>query len=175
MQATCETVREELVRRGGRVEDLSPACGSHLAGCVECREIAAVERRLHRLLSEAPPQADVKLQKSILAAIGSRPRRRFLTWLPVFASLLIAAAGAVAMGGVPGIGLARLVPGWAGQAPIAVMRAAADWSVALVAVAKATASSVPAAVRFLAVFLALGGAAGVAFLARRARRSAGWK
>jgi hypothetical protein len=175
VQATCETVREELVRWGGRVEDLPPACRPHLEECAECREIAAVERRLHRLLSQAPPEPDRELQKSIVSSIGSRPRRPLLAWLPVAAALLIGAVGAIIVGGVPGIGLARLFPGWAGQAPVAIMRAVADWSVALVVVAKAAAASVPFAVRLAAVAAAVGGAVMVGLFARRARRSAGWR
>lgn len=175
MQATCETVREELVRWGGRADDLPPACRTHLAECAECRAIASVERRLHRLLSEATPGEDRELQSSIVASLGSRPRRPLLAWLPVAAALLIGAVGAIILGGVPGIGLARLFPGWAGQAPVAIMRAVADWSVALVVLAEAAAASVPVGVRLAAVVAALGGVAVVGVLARRALRSAGWR
>lgn len=154
---------------------MPPNCRLHLAECSECQEIAALERHLHRLLSNAPPEADRELQRSILRSIGSRPRRRLLAWLPMVVGLLIGGAGALVLGGVPGIGLARLLPGWAGQAPFTLARAVADWSVALVAVARAAAAAVPLTVRLGAVAAALGGAVWVAVLARRARRSAVWR
>jgi hypothetical protein len=172
----CEAIQEMLAQQGGRVERLETACREHLEVCPACQEVAAGERALGLLLSAAVPPADPRIEEHVMASIApARVRRRAVAFLPVAVSFVLAAVGAVLVGGVPGLGVISFVPSWSADGWATFVARLSDWSLAVAAGARASASLLDPAVVIAAGGLGLLGLAGVAATALRWRKASPWR
>jgi predicted anti-sigma-YlaC factor YlaD len=172
----CQATEEMLAELGGEIERLDQVAQHHLEVCPSCREVAAAELALGRIFSEAIPPADSTIEKRVLAHLGSaRIRRRFVAFLPVAASLVVALLGAALVGGVPGGGIVAFLPGWSAQGWMAFVTSASDWGVAVSAGARATAATLDPAMLAGAGLLSFLGLVAVAVTALRWRRVSPWR
>ena len=172
----CQATQEMLTELGGEIERLDQVAQHHLEACPGCREVAAAEIALGRIFSEAVPPADPSIEKSVLAHLGpARIRRRFVAFLPVAASLVVALLGAALVGGVPGGGIVAFLPGWSSQGWMAFVTSASDWGVAVAAGARATAATLDPAMLAAAGLLSFLGLVAVAVTALRWRRVSPWR
>ena len=172
----CQATEEMLAELGGEIERLDQVAQHHLEVCPGCREVAAAELALGRIFSEAIPPADSTIEKRVLAHLGpARIRRRFVAFLPVAASLVVALLGAALVGGVPGGGIVAFLPGWSAQGWMAFVTSASDWGVAVSAGARATAATLDPAMLAGAGLLSFLGLVAVAVTALRWRRVSPWR
>jgi hypothetical protein len=172
----CEAIQEMLAQQGGRAGRLDTACREHLEACPACQEVAAGERALGLLLSAAVPPADPRIEEHVMASIApARVRRRAVAFLPVAVSFVLAAVGAFLVGGVPGLGVVSFVPSWSADGWAAFVARLSDWSLAVAAGARASASLLDPAVVIAAGALGLLGLAGVAVTALRWRKASPWR
>jgi len=172
----CQATEEMLAELGGEIERLDQVAQHHLEVCPSCREVAAAELALGRIFSEAIPPADSTIEKRVLAHLGpARIRRRFVAFLPVAASLVVALLGAALVGGVPGGGIVAFLPGWSAQGWMAFVTSASDWGVAVSAGARATAATLDPAMLAGAGLLSFLGLVAVAVTALRWRRVSPWR
>ncbi len=172
----CQATQEMLTELGGEIGRLDQVAQRHLEVCPGCGEVAAAELALGRIFCEAIPPADPAIEKSVLARLGpTRIRRRFVAFLPVAASLLVALFGAALVGGVPGGGIVAFLPGWSAQGWMALVTSASDWSVAVAAGARATAATLDPAMLAGAGLLSLLSLVAVAVTALRWRRVSPWR
>ena len=172
----CQATEEMLAELGGKIERLDQVAQHHLEVCPGCREVAAAELALGRIFSEAIPPADSTIEKRVLAHLGpARIRRRFVAFLPVAASLVVALLGAALVGGVPGGGIVAFLPGWSAQGWMAFVTSASDWGVAVSAGARATAATLDPAMLAGAGLLSFLGLVAVAVTALRWRRVSPWR
>jgi hypothetical protein len=172
----CEAIQGMLAQIGGRVELLETACREHLESCPACQEVAAGERALGLLLSAAVPPADPRIEEHVMASIApARMRRRAVAFFPVAVSFVLAAVGAVLVGGVPGLGVVSFVPSWSADGWAAFVARLSDWSLAVATGARASASLLDPAVLLTAGVIGLLGLAGVAVTAMRWRKASPWR
>lgn len=175
MHAQCQEIQESVVASEGRLDLLSESERSHVAGCSECARRAAEERTLTDLLAQAVPPADPKIERRVLAAVRARQARRRLTaLLPVAASLLLAMAGVLLVGGVPGASLLALLPTWSGHGWMALLGAARDWGVIATTSVEIAGSAMSPAVVAGAAFLSIAVLVVLLLVARRWRRQVSW-
>jgi hypothetical protein len=128
------------------------------------------------LLSAAVPPADPRIEEHVMASIApARARRRAVAFLPVAVSFVLAAVGAVLVGGVPGLGVVSFVPSWSADGWAAFVARISDWSLAVATGARASASLLDPAVLIAAGALGLLGLAGVAVTALRWRKASPWR
>jgi hypothetical protein len=160
----------------GEAASLEEADCSHLSECAVCTAVAATERSLNALLQQARPAEDLELEAKILAALPPlRWRRRAVAFLPVAASLVVAILGTVMVGGVPGGSLLSLLPLWSTRGWLAVVSAASDWGVALVATARTVGTALPPATFVVAALVTVGCLVGLVSAALRWRRASVWR
>ena len=172
----CQAIQETLTEHGGEVKLLGEVEQRHVENCPDCCEIAAAEKALGLIFREAVPPADPAMEHAVLAALRPvRVRRRMVAFLPVAASLLVALVGTIMIGGIPGSGLARLLPGWSVQGWSAMVATAADWRMAIDTGVRAAAAAIDPAVLVGAGLLGLLGLAGVVVTALRWRRISPWR
>ncbi len=172
----CQTIQEILTEHRGEVDRLEPAVRQHVEVCPGCREVAAAELALVRILSEAIPPADLTVEQGVRSALRPvRVRRRIVALLPVAASLLVALLGAVMVGGVPGAGMVALLPMWSAQGWMALASGASDWGTALATGARAAGAVIDPAVLAGAALLSLLGLVVVGIAALRWRRVSPWR
>jgi hypothetical protein len=172
----CQAIQMALTEHGGGIDRLDPAGRQHLEMCPDCREVAAAERALGLVFAAAVPPADPVIARSVVAALQPmRLRRRFLAFLPVAASLLVALLGAVLVGGVPGSGILRLSPAWSAQGWMAFATSLSDWGAAAATGARAAAAALDPALLAGAGVVGFLGLVGVAVTALRWRRIAPWR
>lgn len=166
----CTSIQELLAATGGRTAELSAQERAHLEVCAACSAAADGELRLARLLEDALPPADDGFVEQVMAALAPRRRRRrLLALLPAAASLLLTLAGTVLLGGVPGQSLFAQVPVWSSRGWLALAAAGRDWVIAVTAVSRAAAASLPPLVPVIAVAMSLAGLLAVVGVARRWR------
>jgi predicted anti-sigma-YlaC factor YlaD len=171
----CGAIQELLVEVAGDVARLDETSARHLRGCQECRQVAKAEASLHRLVEGALPPADLALVARIVAASeASRRRRRLLAFAPVAVSVGLGAAGALLVGGVPGLSLVGALPGWSSQGWVSLLTTSGDWATVVSAVAR----NAPAVVSTTAVLgaglVAFGGGVAALASARRGGAVASW-
>jgi hypothetical protein len=172
----CQAIQETLTETGGEVSRLGEAAQRHLDSCPDCCEIAAAEKALGLIFREAVPPADPSIEIAVLAALRPvRIRRRIVAFMPVAASLLVALVGVVLVGGIPGSGIAGLLPGWSAQSWAALVGAVSDWRVAVDTGIRAAAAAIDPGVLAAAGLLGLLGLVGVVFTALRWRRISPWR
>lgn len=176
MATECQLIQEALAEHRGEVGRLDDVSRRHLDSCPECCEVAAAERALGAIFRNAVPPADASLQAAVVASLRPvRRRRRMVAFLPVAASVLIAAVGALLVGGLPGIGVLGLLPGWSSQAGLAAAGSISEWlEVASAGMQAAAAALDPRAVAAAAV-LGLLGFGGVVAVALRWRKISPWR
>ena len=95
--------------------------------------------------------------------------------VPVAASLLIAAVGVVLVGGLPGVGVLGLLPGWSSQASLAAAGSAGEWYEVATAGMRAAAAALDPRVLVAAAGLGLLGLTAVVALALRWRKISPWR
>ena len=172
----CVAIEEMLAEVGGRVVCLDSACRVLLEACPACHVVAAGERALGLLLSAAVPPADPRIVEHVMTSIApARVRRRAVAFLPVAASLVLAALGAVLVGGVPGSGIFSFVPAWSAEGWATFVARLSDWGLAVATGARASASLLDPAVLITAGVIGLLGLAGVAVTALRWRKASPWR
>ena len=176
MASECQAIQETLSEFRGEVVRLGAAERQHVDACPGCSEVAAAERALGLIFREAVAPADPSVVAGVMSALRPvRIRRRIVAFVPVAASLLVAAVGALLIGGVPGSGVVSLLPGWSAQGWSALLGGVSDWySVTSTGVAAAAAALDPA---FLAAAgaISLIGLAGVVATVRRWRKISPWR
>jgi len=92
----CQTIQEALSENRGEVVRLSAAERRHVDACPACAEVAAAERALGFIFREAVPPADPSVVAGVMAALRPvRTWRRVVAFVPVAASLLLDAVGAL--------------------------------------------------------------------------------
>jgi predicted anti-sigma-YlaC factor YlaD len=172
----CQAVQENLTEYRGETERLNGADRHHLEVCPACREVAAAERTLGLIFSDAIPPADLGVERGVMAALRpARTRRRIVAFLPVAASLLVALVGVAMVGGIPGGGIVRFLPGWSAQGWLAFVTTASDWGTAVAVGAGAVAATLDPTVVAAAGLLGFLGLVGVAVTALRWRRVSPWR
>jgi len=172
----CLTIQEILTEYRGETGRLEGADLHHLEVCPACREVAAAERALGLIFAEAMPPADAGVERGVMAALRpARTRRRIVAFLPVAASFLVALMGAVMVGGIPGGGIVRFLPGWSAQGWMAFVTSVSDWGTAVATGARAVAATLDPAVLAAAGLVGFLGLAGVAVTALRWRRVSPWR
>lgn len=168
MDRDCGAIQELLAEVAGDVARLDETSGLHLRGCQECRLVAEAEASLHCLVERALPPADLALVARILAASeASRRRRRLLAFAPVAVSVGLGAAGAVLVGGVPGLSLVGALPAWSSQGWVSLLTTTGDWATVVSALARNAPALVSTTAALGAGLVALVG--GVAALASARR------
>jgi len=164
MTRGCDRVREALVEHGGEVARLDEEARRHLAGCEACAAVAEGERRLAQGFGALQPSEDPELERLILARVRRIERRRRLAAaLPLAAGLLLAALGAVLVGGLPAAGLLAALPSASLVGCIGLAARLADAAAAVRALAAVT----PAWAAVAAAAVAAGLGAGLVRLVRR--------
>jgi predicted anti-sigma-YlaC factor YlaD len=172
----CQAIQETLTELGGRLDRLDQADSQHLEVCADCREVAAAEKALGLLFSRAVPPADPVVEERVLAALRPvRVRRRLVAFVPVAASLLVALAGAVMLGGIPGSGIVGLLPEFSAQGWMGVAASVSDWGTAVAAGARAAAATLDPAFLAGAGLVSIFGLVGLAVTALRWRRISLWR
>lgn len=172
----CQTIQEALSENRGEVVRLGDAERRHVDACPGCAEVAAAERALGFIFREAVAPADPSVVAGVMAALRPvRTWRRVVAFVPVAASLLLAAVGALLVGGVPGSGVFSLLPGWSTQGWSALLGGVTDWYAATSTGAASAAAAVSPAFLVAAGVIGLLGLAGVVATARRWRKIAPWR
>jgi hypothetical protein len=172
----CQTIQEALSENRGEVVRLGAAERQHVDACPACAEVAAAERALGFIFREAVPPADPSVVAGVMAALRPvRTWRRVVAFVPVAASLLLAAVGALLVGGVPGSGVISLLPGWSTQGWSALLGGVTDWYAATSTGAAAAAGAINPVLLAAAGVVGLLGLAGVVATARRWRKIAPWR
>ena len=174
MDRGCQLIQEILVEVDGDTSRLSGAEFRHLDSCASCRALAGEERRLAELLSTAVPPADRTVEEAVMRSLRLRDRR-WVSLLPVAASLLLALVGVAAVGGVPGGSLLATVPFWSSRGWLAVAGAASDWMVALTATSRAAQATLPTLAHVASVVATAFGAASIVAATRRWRTLSPWR
>ncbi len=176
MARNCHAIQEMLTEVGGRIEMLDEPVGSHLERCAGCREAAADERALGLLLAAAVPPADPAVERRVMAALGpARVRRRLVAFVPVAASIAMAALGVLLVGGVPGVRIISFLPEWSADGWMVFLTSASDWSLAVASGARAMVAVLDPAVAIAAAVLGAGGFAGMAVTGWRWRKASLWR
>ena len=172
----CQAIQETLTENGGEVSRLGEAAQRHIGMCPDCCEIAAAEKALGLIFREAVPPADPSIEGAVLAALRPvRIRRRIVAFVPVAASLLVALVGVVMVGGIPGSGIAGLLPGWSAQGGAALAGAVSDWRLAVNTGVSAAAAAIDPGVLAAVALFGLLGLVGVVYTALRWRRISPWR
>lgn len=111
MERACQLTRKALEESGGDPAAMDQTHRLHLARCRDCAREAEAYLRLHELLKAAVPPADPALAALVAAKVPAGPRRRLISLTPIAVGGLALAGGAMAVGGLPGVDLAAMVPG----------------------------------------------------------------
>jgi hypothetical protein len=176
VDTACQDIRERVVEVAGDLSRLDDAERQHLATCADCAELAAEERGLGQILLEAVPAAAPGFTAQVMARVAvTRRRQRTLALLPVAASLLVMAAGALLVGGLPGLGLVAVLPAWSAQGWLALFSVVTDIGVVLTTAASAAAAALPTAAGIAAAAVALVGGGAVVAATRRWREAYRWR
>jgi predicted anti-sigma-YlaC factor YlaD len=172
----CQAIQETLTEYRGEIDRLDEVSRQHLEICPGCREVAAAERALGLIFEQAVPPADARIEGAVLAALKPvRIRRRFVAFVPVAVSLLVALVGAVLVGGIPGIGVVTLLPRWSADGWMAFVTSASDWATAVAAGARASAAVLDPAILAGVGMVSFLGLVGVAVTALRWRKISPWR
>lgn len=103
----------------------------------ERAENSREQRLLEALLERALPPADPVLQARIVTEVArAASRRRWLAFLPVAASLVLAIAGIALLGGLPAASTLASLPSWSGSGMVALGQGLHDGLTALAAAAR---------------------------------------
>ena len=176
MATDCQAIQETLTEYRGEIDRLDGVSRQHLEICPGCREVAAAERALGLFFDQSVPPADPRIEGAVLAALKPvRIRRRFVAFVPVAVSLLVALVGAVLVGGVPGVGVVTLLPRWSADGWMAFVTSASDWATAVAAGARASAAVLDPAVLAGVGMVSFLGLVGVAVTALRWRKISPWR
>jgi hypothetical protein len=97
-----------------------------------------------------------------------------VAFLPVAASFLLALAGGVVVGGVPGMGLLNRLPGLSSRLWLGLAEAAGDWGVAVTSATRAASTAMSPGLMAAAGLLSLAGLVAVVAAVRRWRPLASW-
>jgi len=172
----CQAIQEILTEYRGETDRLEGTARHHFEVCPACREVAAAERTLGLIFADAVPPANAGVERGVMASLRPvRTRRRIVAFLPVAASLLVALLGATLVGGVPGGGIVRFLPGWSAQGWMAFVSSASDWGTAVATGARAVAATLDPAILAAAGLVGFLGLVGVAVTALRWRRVSPWR
>ncbi|HHQ48097.1 MAG TPA: hypothetical protein ENK19_04345 [Acidobacteria bacterium] len=110
MDRLCEILRRALDEADWDPSVLSEELRRHLESCPHCAAEVAAQRRLEKLLGEALPTEDPELERRVLRRVAPGPGRRSAALLPAAAGAALLVVGSSLLGGVPGAGLASLLP-----------------------------------------------------------------
>ena len=172
----CKQMIEALVEVAGDLDKLDASVRDHVETCASCRESAAAERSLDRVLSAAVPPGDPELEGRVSAMLApARRRRRRAAFLPVAASSLVALAGGVVLGGVPGAGLIGQLPRLSSQLWLGLAGAASDWGVGVTTATAAASTTMPPGLQAASLLVSIAGLVAVVAAARRWRPLASWQ
>lgn len=172
----CKQMIEVLAEVAGDVGGLDAPLRRHVENCSSCREFAAAERGLDRVLTAAVPPGDPELEGRVMATLApARRRRRRRAFVPVAAASLVALSGGLLLGGVPGVSLLGQLPRLTSQLWLGLAGAAGDWGVAVTTATAAVGTTMSPGVHAAAVLVSLGGLAAVVVAARRWRALASWR
>ncbi len=176
MTSRCSDIQELVMVAAGRLDELPAEVREHVAGCPSCAVAARGERTLATLLEAAVPAAPHGLEQAVMAALPPRRWRRTVwSLIPVAVSFLIAAAGAVLAGGVPGGSLVTHLPRMAAGGVLAVLGAASDWTATLLALSRTVGATLPPGVTAGASLVALAGLGGLVLAVRRWAPETAWR
>jgi hypothetical protein len=128
------------------------------------------------IFRDAVPPEDPSVVEGVMSALRPvRFRRRLIAFVPVAASVILAVVGALLVGGVPGSGVLKLLPGWSTQGWSASLGVITDWYHATSTGFAAVAAAMNPTFVVAAGAIGLIGLLGVVATARRWRKISPWR
>jgi hypothetical protein len=138
--------------------------------------VAEAEGELQELLADAVPPYDPELVQQVLMALPKPGRwHQWIALLPIAASLLVVACGALLVGGIPGSSLLPLLPQWSSQGWTSLLQGLFDWSVVLPVAANILHVKIAFAVTAGLVAIAGSSLTSLLLLAQRQRQIHRWQ